>query len=840
MPLMKIELIDRRWFECRSDFLLILSNGQLFLFNPDHKICKKPLTNIKDCTEFVLFEGSNEELMVGVLSEKSVLLIKVQPNESFTTTQILSLDESPIGIAACKSSLLLQYTKDIERIMIDNKYLQVNKIQTSSATNITYIGELQAFIFSVENTTYFIPEKGSFDVNILKIRWHITPRRLAIIDPYIIAIGSERIEVRNYYKPYGAVQLLDDIRATSITINSSEYIGISKDITDTLPELYLVMQNMGRIMLGKLEQAKLEDQCKWFIELKQYKLGLNVCDVFIRRKYKKSVTKSEYEMIQRERGYHLFVVDKNYKKAKKIFNKYSAPLQEVILLFAELLHKSDAEKLVKLFNIGSNSSVYHYCTYSVEDAIVPVNRMKELISQLKIFLLFFMDKRKELEENINKDKEEIEKWTFLKMLYEMVFFHGCLILIMCKDPDASLVILEFNAMISEENSLPSAVCEDLLVKYGLFSLLFQFLISKKLYKKAAGYLKDFCHRLPKPESNFTGNIKQYWLNTTIKTAQVINRSMEGTEFLKAFQWLIDLDCIQIFLECLKIPPKEALYSPALLNFLLEKAGTRAAIAHLEYLVFKSINPLNKIDTLLGKYYISAIEERTRIMANVKNDPELTLDEINNDVEIVSIRNRFGHFLETINSYDVNEIYNNIPPYLLKERGILLVKQGKFVKGFSELILEAQLPLLAIRMGEEYYNRARNKEVLLSLVKSLFDSHRVGNCLRLGIIVLEKYFDVLAESDVLKIIPEEVEGEKVLAPLMRILEKEISTENMLEVCKGCEEYRLLELKVIEDKLRGIYKRMEGNEVCEKCGESIGEVDALFIDIHGSVKHYRCGS
>jgi len=71
---------------------------------------------------------------------------------------------------------------------------------------------------------------------------------------------------------------------------------------------------MERIML-----AKLEHQCKWLIELKQYNLGLNVCDLFIRRKYKKSVTKTEYEMIQREGGYHLFVLDKNHKKPKNIF-----------------------------------------------------------------------------------------------------------------------------------------------------------------------------------------------------------------------------------------------------------------------------------------------------------------------------------------------------------------------------------------------------------------------------------------------------------------------------------------------------------------------------------------
>eukprot|EP00826_Nyctotherus_ovalis_P040201 TRINITY_DN3931_c0_g1_i16.p1 TRINITY_DN3931_c0_g1~~TRINITY_DN3931_c0_g1_i16.p1 ORF type:complete len:835 (-),score=239.29 TRINITY_DN3931_c0_g1_i16:148-2652(-) len=834
-----MELVDRMWLECRSDYLLIMSSGQLFFFNPDHKICRKPLVNVKDCTEFVLFEAANEELHLAVLAEKSVLIIQVQPNESFVTKQILSLDEAPISIAASSSSLLLQYTKDIERLMLDNQHLQVNKIRVSTATHIAYIHELQAFLLCAENVTYFIPQSGPFDVNAFKIRWHITPRRLVVVDPYLVAVGSERIEARNYYKPYGAVQMLDDVW-TSAVAGSSEYVGVAREVGDELPGLFMVMQGVGKAALGKLEQTKLEVQCKWFIEMKMYRLGLNICDAFIRRKYKKAVTENEYIGIQRERGYHLFVVDKNYKKAKKVFEKYGTPPEEVILLFAELLHKADVEKLVKLFSIGANSSVYHYCTYSVEDGTVPANRMKELVSQLKIFLLFFMDKRKELAEKAASSKEEVEKWTFLKMLYEMVFFHGCLILIICKDPDASLVILEFNAMISEENSLPSAVCEDLLVKYGVFSLLFQFLISKKLFKRAAGYLKDFCQELPKPESNFVGSIKQYWLNETVKTAQTISCSMEETDFLKSFQWLIESDNIPTFLECLKLPPKHALYSPALLAFLIEKAGLRAGIAHLEYLVFESANPPYGIDTLLGSYYIGAIEERTRAMSNVKNNPELTLEEINNDVEVVMIRGRFGRFLETVPAYDVDEIYKNVPPYLLKERGILLVRQAKFVEGFSELILEAQLPLLAIRIGEEYYNRTKDKNVLLALVKSLFDSYKVGNCLILATAVLEKYFDVLAETDVLGIIPEEVEGEKVLAPLVRILEKEISTKNMLEVCKSCEEYRLLELKVTENKLKGVYKRMEGNEVCEKCGDPIGEADALFIGINGSVRHYRCGN
>lgn len=330
-------------------------------------------------------------------------------------------------------------------------------------------------------------------MNSFKFKWSYPPRKIILVDPYIIGFGEKGIEMHHYYMPNVVWQFDENMSAQTLAGTTTEYVGLLKEITENMPSFFVIMQRQGKISMCKFEQTKLEDQCNIFIKANEYKLALNMCDAFIRRNYRKAVTTEEYVEIQRERGYHLFLVDKNYKKAKSIFEKYKVPPEEVLLLFAELLHKSNVEKLIEIYEIDCDSTPFFCSLYSVEDAVIPANRMNELAKQIKVFLLFFLDKRKAIIEGmqeakknlfvggsqneelkIEKDVEkELEKLSFLKMLYEVVFFHGCLILIICQDPDASLVLKEFNKILSEENSLPPSICEDLLLKYDLIQLLFQ-------------------------------------------------------------------------------------------------------------------------------------------------------------------------------------------------------------------------------------------------------------------------------------------------------------------------------------------------------------------------------
>ncbi len=600
----EIALVDMKWMDCRSDFLLLLSDYQIHFFNPDQKTCKRPLKDVTNCTNFVLFESAGEELQVALMCYKSVLIVSIQSDQTFTPKQIFSLDESPTGIAVSRSSVLLQYPKDLERIMLAsaeaNKTVETDKVRTGSQGNLLYAEELGVFAFLVDGVTYFLPEKGPFDINSFKLKWEVPPRKTLVVDPYIVGISDRGVEMHHYYMPNTAKQFDENMSTTFLAAAGSDYVGLLHEITDTMPSFYVAVQRAGRMVVCKFEQAALEEQCGWFVKSGEYKLALNICDVFTRRKYRRAVTAEEYVSVQRERGYHLFLVDKNYKKAKRIFEKYETPAQEVILLFAELLHKDSVERLMEMFHVDPKATPSYCSMYSSEDAsIVSAGRMKELAKQLKVFLLFFLEKRKQIIGQIQETKKRIiadpkastrtemidpeeerrlEQFSFLKMLYEMVFFHGCLILLVCKDPDASLVLREFNGMLAEDNALPPVVCEDLLLKYELFQLLFQFLISKRLYARMFDFLREFHAGARKPAENFVGDAKQHWIAETAKYAQEVNRircnnnsigRMEEQDLLKGVQWLLDTGNVGTMLDCLRVPPDGAIYSPALINYLSE-------------------------------------------------------------------------------------------------------------------------------------------------------------------------------------------------------------------------------------------------------------------------------
>ncbi len=229
------------------------------------------------------------------------------------------------------------------------------------------------------------------------------------------------------------------------------------------------------------------------------------------------------------------------------------------------------------------------------------------------------------------------------------------------------------------------------------------------------------------------------------------------------------------------------------------------------------------------------------MSGRKGDAELDIDEINNDAEIVMIRNRLGTFLETARNCDPAALLQKLPPYLLKERGILLVRSSRYEEGFSELIQEAQLPLLAIRVAEEAYCETKSLAILNALIKCLFASYRTGNCLRLAATMLERYYDTYSSIDLVALIPEDVEIEKIAVALKRVVENETTRENRLKIERACQEFALLELRGQLERERGKWVQLEGEERCQKCGEAIVPEAStmLYVLPDGGLKHYACG-
>jgi hypothetical protein len=541
-------LVDSKWVTSKTDHVLVLSGGQLLFVDTDMKECKRPLKDVLNCKDFAPFETLGEQLHLALLCTKAVLIVHVQPDETFARKQILSLDEDPLSFAVSGSSILLQYAKELERILLVTGKTQeqprLDRIRTCSNSNLSYIEELQVFVFMLDHVSYFVPEKGPCDINTYKVKWKTSPKQLFVVDPYLIGLSDKGIEIHNYYMPNTVVQYEENMSAQVLACGTSDYVGLLHEITESLPWFFVVAQRVNKVSVCIMEQKPLDELCKTFVEANEYKLALSVCDVFIRRNYKRTVTTDEYITIQRERGYHLFLVEKNYKKAKRLFEKYDAPPQEVLLLFAELLHRQSIETLINLFKIDSNCTPCYWSLYmaSAEETAISQPRMRELVKQLKVFMLFFLKTRQRLIDSIQACKQNLvvenpkpddvlldkttetrlEHLTFLKMLYEIVFFHGCLILLMCKDQDAQLVLKEFHGMVAEENSLPASICEDLLNKYELYSILFQFLAAKKMYGKLLLCVKELYTSGRKPADTFSGDVKQHWVNETVRIAQDIN------------------------------------------------------------------------------------------------------------------------------------------------------------------------------------------------------------------------------------------------------------------------------------------------------------------------------
>lgn len=106
-----------KWVMSKNDCLAILCNSQIYFYNPDKKTCEIPLKDTNTCKDFALFENNNEELCIAILCQKAVLIVQVQPDLTVSRKQLFSLDENPTNFAVCKTGLLLQYPKDLERIL---------------------------------------------------------------------------------------------------------------------------------------------------------------------------------------------------------------------------------------------------------------------------------------------------------------------------------------------------------------------------------------------------------------------------------------------------------------------------------------------------------------------------------------------------------------------------------------------------------------------------------------------------------------------------------------------------------------------------------------------------
>lgn len=81
------------------------------------------------------------------------------------------------------------------------------------------------------------------------------------------------------------------------------------------------------------------------MERKLYSTGLKFCDFLLENNFE-SLTRDQYDKLQREKGFYNFIVKKRYSIAKEIFTEYKVPLQMVLLLFSEVFPKRYIETMI--------------------------------------------------------------------------------------------------------------------------------------------------------------------------------------------------------------------------------------------------------------------------------------------------------------------------------------------------------------------------------------------------------------------------------------------------------------------------------------------------------------
>ena len=59
--------------------------------------------------------------------------------------------------------------------------------------------------------------------------------------------------------------------------------------------------------------------------------------------------KKEYTHLQYQRGYYMFRQKANYRAAAKVFDEWSLPTEQLVLLFAEMLPKRYIDDLMQMF-----------------------------------------------------------------------------------------------------------------------------------------------------------------------------------------------------------------------------------------------------------------------------------------------------------------------------------------------------------------------------------------------------------------------------------------------------------------------------------------------------------
>jgi hypothetical protein len=237
------------------------------------------------------------------------------------------------------------------------------------------------------------------------------------------SLNKAPIEIRNVFSPQ-IVQVFQGNFADVFCNQSVEYydkhprsrsVKERGRIREEMPSFYAINEDsLGRKQLVCFTQKSVKEQARQLVNLQMYSTALKICDLFLSKNFD-SISDDEYLKLQKERAFYSFIIQKNYNLAKKQFATYKIPLEEIIILFADLYSKKHMEELISMFNINIHkipflkslnySDITEVEERKFEKVGKKVQESAEFISALKVFLPFFSKSQKKLWKEIKDQKK---------------------------------------------------------------------------------------------------------------------------------------------------------------------------------------------------------------------------------------------------------------------------------------------------------------------------------------------------------------------------------------------------------------------------------------------------
>ena len=561
-PIDQLEILELEEKE-EIAFLFMLFDGKIYVYYYQNMYFLDMVPQLQKCNDFQLYQCQKEEMTarLAARSGKNInlykILIKDPPKKrnldgskarhllKIRLQEVLSLESAPTSYAVWNRKIVHHLTKHTEMIDFGGekpKQTQLFNLSSKEYSSIVYVPIYSSFLVTRGLQSFFVDDSAPLENN-PSFTWSQPPTHIFVVEPYFVAVLDTHIEIRNIFKPKLIFQKHEYMSAKVLLWTTDYIFSLSQKANINVPNFYLISNQaaMNKPILCKFTQEKIENQAKILVDAKLYLVALQICDLFLSKQekskteYKSSSLFKEYQILQKDRAFYSFIIQKDYETSRKLFEKHKVEPHLIFFLFPELFHKSNLNRLKELLQLDVFSEipfVYSLEHYQLKGLPFPND---VLFSQtygvaLRTFLGYFKKLRDSLREKLEllktkkvftsfrspgspfahhkikdfgkgissvhsmelqddalqmisgKTENQIEKLCCMITLCEIYVFHASLLLIQIEKLTQKVFVTEFKELIMKPNSLPVPYCEDLFLKYKLYEKLFSFLYHKQLYE----------------------------------------------------------------------------------------------------------------------------------------------------------------------------------------------------------------------------------------------------------------------------------------------------------------------------------------------------------------------